>query len=519
MLNLEEIFRRLQCCYVELVKEQADNISKLIVDEQLDCKIHRAYGLLKIKMEGFISFDDADNYTKAINEVCGYRLNCCADCNETEWVGIDPICEDDGLTTSTTSSTSTTTQVTSSTSSTSTTTQRSSPVPIPTTTTSTTSTSTTSTSTSSTSSTSTTTDFYTTTSSSTTTSTVKDSTTTTSSTSTTTKVATQGVIEESTYFSIGGEQGQVNDPEITAYLDANQEAWNNPNTGSNDMLFDIDKPTGNIFTYSRGNYDRDDALSVMSLSKGVAAAVILTVIESGQLSLNTTVGSLIPSWASASDNRKAGITLQQIIAHTSGIRDTGDVAGDASLEIAANKMAGTGEHYDLDFAPGSQFRYSTTSYIIAARMAEIATGQSWLNLFNSRIRDKCAMGSAVFNPNQPNQPNPGYELYCTQIAMRNFASMIRDNGVYNGQTVLQPASIEKIKVDMTNGLGDRSFGFVRNAIVGNYATQITLESSSACYFVVDTEDNISYVMFAQGNYGASIGANNGLRSLIRNEIS
>jgi hypothetical protein len=522
MLDIEVVFRRLECCYTELLKEQSDNLRKLIVDEELDYKVNKAYALIKTKLEGFIGTEDYDRFVKAVNEACG--KHCCVDCDETEWVGINPICEEFGdgsSTTSTTStsttSTSTTSTSTSSTTSSSSTTTKGNPPPVSTTTTTTTTTSTTtsttSTSTSTTSSTTTTTAIPTTTTSTTSTS------STTSSTSTTTSFGTTGVFEESTYFSIGDSGGgNINDPEITAYLNSNQEAWNNPSTGSNDILFDIDKPTGNIFTYSNGNYDRDDVLSVMSLSKGVTAAVILTVIEQGLLSLSTTVGSLLPDWASASDPNKANITLQQIIAHTSGIPDTGDVAGDANLQIAADKLAENG--YPLNFTPGTQFMYSTTSYVVAARMAEVATGQSWLNLFNTRIRDKCAMGTnAVFNPLNPNQPNPGYELYCTQIGFRNFMSMIRDGGVYNGQTVLQSSSLDKIKNDMTGGLGDRGFGFIRNAVVGANATQITLESAKACYAWVDTEDNISCVLFAQGEYSASIGANNGLRTLVRNEIS
>lgn len=203
MLDIEEVFRRLSCCYTELVKEQAENLKKLIIDDELDCKVDRAYALMKTKIEGFIGTDDYDKYVKAVNEVCGSQINCCTDCEETEWVGIDPICQEETgststTTTSTTSSTSTTTVSTTSSTST---TSKSSPVPISTTTTTTTTTSTTtsttSTTTSTTSSTTTTTALITSTSTTSTTSTS----TTSSSTSTTTTFGTTGIFEESTYFS------------------------------------------------------------------------------------------------------------------------------------------------------------------------------------------------------------------------------------------------------------------------------------------------------------------------------
>lgn len=172
MLDINEIYNRLQCCYSCLIAEQIKNIEKLIVDPALNYKITRALMLIELKIENYLQPEDYEKYNKSVNEICG---GC--DCNTSySWIGIDPICEDDGVqTTSTTSTSSSTSTSTASTSTSSTqTTTKILPPPSTTSTTSTTNTSTTTTSTS--------------------TSTTNTSTSTSSSTSTTTVVGTETII-------------------------------------------------------------------------------------------------------------------------------------------------------------------------------------------------------------------------------------------------------------------------------------------------------------------------------------
>lgn len=191
MLNIEEVYSRLKCCYVEFLSKQTKNIEKLIFDEALDCKVRRIYSLLKIK--SYIQEPDYEDYIRSINEVCGFNLgcNCCDD--DTKWIGIDPICEESNVSTSTTTTSTTTSSSTTSSSTTSSTTSTTkfSPPPIPTTTT---------TSTSTTTPTTTSTTTTTTTTTSTTLPGTTSTTTTTTSTSTTTSVQSFGDMEMSTYF-------------------------------------------------------------------------------------------------------------------------------------------------------------------------------------------------------------------------------------------------------------------------------------------------------------------------------
>lgn len=264
-----------------------------------------------------------------------------------------------------------------------------------------------------------------------------------------------------------------------------------------------------MFEYTSGTYTRDSKVSVMSLSKAVTAAVLLALIDENKISLTTTVGSLIPSW---NNGQRATITLKQIISHTSGIPETGDFAGgDWTLATAVDGLATK----PLAFSPGTQFVYATTSYQVAARMAEVVTGQTWKQVFESRIRNKCGMGDAQYMPGQEHNPNAGYGLYCSQKEYYNFYKMLSDNGMYNGSVVLSSNAVNTMFTNQTNGLGNWGFGVILNE-GGNEPTS---ESAKGCYAWINREKDYFGVLFTQATYESTINSNNTLRSVVRAAVT
>lgn len=311
--------------------------------------------------------------------------------------------------------------------------------------------------------------------------------------------------------------GTVNYTAITNFLNSNAGSW------GNNVLFDIKKSTGTVFTHTIGStYNRSQTLSVMSLTKAVTAATILTIIQDGLFAngINTTVGSLIPSWNSGA---RASITLKHILAHTSGIPDNQTNEGAVSTEAYADWLAGSA----LEYTPGTNYAYRTVAYNVAARMAEIVTGKQWKVLWKERIRDTCGMGTSEYNPGMPYQPdfvgnldNPlaGYKLYCTQTEYMNFLGMIRDNGVYNGQTILTSDSLNLLFSDQTGGLGIWGAGMIRNDVVSGLANEPTAESATGSYAWVNRSKGYAAVLFTQYNYESSIGANGSLRDTVRTTL-
>jgi CubicO group peptidase (beta-lactamase class C family) len=125
-----------------------------------------------------------------------------------------------------------------------------------------------------------------------------------------------------------------------------------------------------------GGYTTDTRVRIASATKWLSALTLARVIERGQLRWTDTVGQFFPDVEPA----KRGITLEQLFSHTSALP-----AGDSTcLSNPLFTLATCAERIlqePLIGEPGKVFAYGGNSMQVAGRMAELATGRSWDDLF------------------------------------------------------------------------------------------------------------------------------------------
>ena len=119
---------------------------------------------------------------------------------------------------------------------------------------------------------------------------------------------------------------------------------------------------------------------VCSISKHVAAAAVLTLVEAGRLRLDDSLGTWLPevprSWR--------GVTVRQLLSHTSGLGSYNDLPSWESLGTRprshAEVLALVGSPPPA-FPPGSRWRYSNTAYYLLGMIVEKVGGRDyWLYL-------------------------------------------------------------------------------------------------------------------------------------------
>lgn len=120
-----------------------------------------------------------------------------------------------------------------------------------------------------------------------------------------------------------------------------------------------------------------------SVSKQFTAAAVLLLAEDGTLSIDDPLKKWLPSLPTVAD----GMTLHQLLSHTSGLLDYEDLMDPAD----------TRQVHDIDvlrllekenrtyFAPGSSYRYSNSGYALLALVVGKASGSDFATFLRQRI--------------------------------------------------------------------------------------------------------------------------------------
>jgi D-alanyl-D-alanine carboxypeptidase len=133
--------------------------------------------------------------------------------------------------------------------------------------------------------------------------------------------------------------------------------------------------------------------SIGSVSKQFTAAAILMLAEQHKLSLDDPVSKYLPDLTRASE-----ITVRQLLSHTSGYQDYWPqdyVPPFMTREVTAEEILSRWAKKPLDFAPGTEWQYSNTGYVIAGVIAEKASGVPLWELLRSRVFTPLAMESVT----------------------------------------------------------------------------------------------------------------------------
>jgi CubicO group peptidase (beta-lactamase class C family) len=123
--------------------------------------------------------------------------------------------------------------------------------------------------------------------------------------------------------------------------------------------------------------------AIDSISKEFTAAAILKLQEQGKLSLDDQVATYFPDLA-----KPQPVTIRQVLSHTAGFRDywpqdyvTPEMAKPASVRAILDEWA----RRPLDFAPGSDWQYSNTGYVLAGAIVEKVSGQPLVGFLQANV--------------------------------------------------------------------------------------------------------------------------------------
>ena len=242
----------------------------------------------------------------------------------------------------------------------------------------------------------------------------------------------------------------------------------------------------------------DSVFWIASMTKPVTAAAILMLQDEGKLNVADPIAKYIPAFANLKtpSGKAANLTIAQALTHTSGLGE-----GEGAALRRAQTLAELIPIYldaPMQYEPGTKWQYTQSGINVAARIVEVASGQSFDAFVQARIFDPLGMKDTTFYPEgdtakrrvvgykknvatgepeavtlsgsfgvrgHPPLGNGG--LFSTGPDYARFCQMLLNGGELRGKRYLSP---EALKLMMSVQTGDLPTGFLQSQEYGNRGT-------------------------------------------------
>lgn len=189
---------------------------------------------------------------------------------------------------------------------------------------------------------------------------------------------------------------------------------------------------------------RSDHFRAGSLTKTVIAAVTLRLAAQGRLGLDDPVEKHLPGLVRGHGNDGRNITIRQLLNHTSGLFDyTEDPALARQLAAAADRtrapaaLVRTALTHRPYFAPGAEWRYSNTNYVLLGMVVQRVTGRSYAAEARREVLGPLHLRGTSFPGTRTALPAPHGRAYTRDSGARD--GEVRGDGARRDVTVLNPS--------------------------------------------------------------------------------
>ncbi|MGW3228825.1 serine hydrolase domain-containing protein [Kitasatospora sp. NPDC001095] len=143
----------------------------------------------------------------------------------------------------------------------------------------------------------------------------------------------------------------------------------------------------------------DGQVRIGSTTKTFTAVVVLQLVGEGRIDLDAPVDAYLPGVARGEGVDGRGVTVRQLLRHTSGLPDYEGLLDEASLR---SRYFEPRELLDLALrqkpasAPGEKFGYSSTNYVLAGLIVQRVTGRPLAEEIDRRIVRRIGLRHTYF---------------------------------------------------------------------------------------------------------------------------
>jgi CubicO group peptidase (beta-lactamase class C family) len=170
----------------------------------------------------------------------------------------------------------------------------------------------------------------------------------------------------------------------------------------------------------------DTRFDLGSINKSFTQVAIGQLINQGKLSLDNTIGDLLPDYPNPEVAGK--VTIRHLIEHSSGL---GDIFTDEFFRSSKALYRGPRDFFwlfadrPLLFEPGERFEYSNAGFMVLGAIIEAASGEPYDQYITRHVFEPAGMTNSGFFAND--EPVPNVAVGYTRMGREEGASGLRNN--------------------------------------------------------------------------------------------
>lgn len=202
-----------------------------------------------------------------------------------------------------------------------------------------------------------------------------------------------------------------------------------------------------LYEKNFGNMSADSVIPIASGSKWLAAALLMTFVDEGKISLTEPASTYLQYLTGT----KAKITIRQLFSHTSGY--AGEIAAMRDMKITMRDAAYKISMEKLAYEPGTHFAYGGASMQLGGRIIEIVGEKSFEELFQERIAKPLGMVHTTFyGLGKTQNPLLAGGAKSSAREYMHFLQMLMNKGTWNGKRILSEFSVAEIHLNHAGGV-------------------------------------------------------------------
>jgi CubicO group peptidase (beta-lactamase class C family) len=200
---------------------------------------------------------------------------------------------------------------------------------------------------------------------------------------------------------------QVSVTDASAAIDQIFQAWNKPTVPGCAVGIDFNDEHPLFRSYGSSDLEHGIAINPAtvfeagSVSKQFTAASIILLVEQGKLAFSDDVRKYLPELP----NYGSVITINQLLGHTSGLRDWGEVEAIAGWPRTSrvyslnDTLDITTRQQSLNFQPGTAWSYTNTGYNLLAIIVERVSKQTLAQFGHDHLFAPLGMNHTMWRDN------------------------------------------------------------------------------------------------------------------------